>query len=188
MHTSFRFFRSATLLKQQRLGVPPNKGQILRAKVIARLRQSPYLETNFVVRDNSFFGLTDQPELSQRYNDQYFENIFNSDYVICCRGSANYSVRLFEVLNCGRIPLFINTDCELPWDSEIDWKQYCVWVEENELDRIGDKVRDFHQQLTPDAFVELQYRCRDLWKQWLSPEGFFTHFQQYALQNLIKPC
>ena len=180
-------YHTTMLAKQRRLGVSPNKGQILRSRAIHLLRQSPYVQTNFIVRDRSFFDLKNDPILARQNAAEYFQNILDSDYVLCCRGSANYSIRLFEVLSSGRIPVFINTDCVLPWDASIDWKKYCVWVEENELHLIGEKVMEFHQRLSPGGFIELQHQCRKLWREWLSSEGFYTHFQQYIRQHLTKP-
>ena len=64
------------------------------------------------------------------------------------RGGGNYSLRLYETLCLGRIPLFINTDCVLPFENNIDWKELCLWVDENDLDRIGEIVLDFHSSIS----------------------------------------
>jgi len=86
---------------------------------------------------------------------------------------------LYETLSFGRIPIFINTDCVLPYDFAIDWKKYCVWVDESELPFIADKVADFHNALAPQEFEDLQYECRRMWEEWLSPEGFFDNFYRH---------
>ena len=75
--------------------------------------------------------------------------------------------------------IFVNTDCVLPYDFAIDWKKYCVWVEESELSSIAEKVLDFHSKLSDREFVELQYECRNLWEKWLSPEGFFKNIYRH---------
>jgi len=49
------------------------------------------------------------------------------------------SYRLYEALCCGRIPVFIDTDCVLPYDFMIDWKKYFVWVDQSELPLIAEK-------------------------------------------------
>lgn len=84
--------------------------------------------------------------LIQKQNARYefVKNMQESDYIINCRGSGNYSHRLIETLCCGKIPIFIDTDCVLPYDSAINWKNYCIWVEENEVPFIAEKVLDFH--------------------------------------------
>jgi hypothetical protein len=151
----------------------------LRARAMAFLKQSPLTETNFVIRNGFWAGVApagtevDYGRLQSARID-YVTNMVNSDYVLCLRGGGNFSYRLYETLSCGRIPVFVNTDCSLPYDQVINYKDYCVWVEEDELPRIGEKVAAFHEGLTPAAFIELQHACRRLWETSLSPFGFFS--------------
>ena len=105
--------------------------------------------------------------------------MFASDYVLCARGHGNYSIRFYETLSSGRIPVFINTDCVLPFEEWIDWKRYCVWVEEHEVARVAEKVAEFHDGLSDGEFRDRQRACRQLWSEWLSPLGFFTNFRRY---------
>lgn len=171
-------YHGAMLTRQGRMGVSPYKGQILRAKALDILADNPLVDTNFVIRNRSVFFEGDLDQ-KQKVRFEFVQNMVASDYILCCRGSANYSNRLFEVLCCGRIPIFIDTDCVLPFDFAIDWKKYCVWVDEKELPQIAEKVAEFHNNLSPQEFVDLQHECRRLWKEWLSPEGFFANFYRH---------
>lgn len=110
---------------------------------------------------------------------QHVENMFESDYVLCTRGSGNYSIRFYETLCNGRIPVFVNTDCVLPFEEWIDWRQYCVWVEAREVSRVAERVAEFHQSLSPAEFKDRQRACRSLWEEWLSPYGFFKNIRRY---------
>jgi hypothetical protein len=115
--------------------------------------------------DNSF----DRMQTARR---EYVQNIVDSDYVLCARGAGNFSYRLYETLSCGRIPVFVDTDCVLPLEDEIDWRALCVWVDARGVDTIGKRVRSFHERLSPEAFIELQRRARATWEEFLSPLGF----------------
>jgi hypothetical protein len=150
---------------------------ILRANLLKKLAKNKSLKANFIIR-SQFYGKV-LPERKQLERQEYIENIITSDYVLCVRGAGNFSYRLYETLSSGRIPVFVNTDCVLPYDFEINWKDYCVWVEESEIDQIDRKIADFHAKLTPEAFVDLQKRCRQLWEDYLSPEGFFKNFYRH---------
>jgi hypothetical protein len=158
-------------------------GHRLRGRGLGFLKKSRDVETNFIIRD-AFYGEAFQVEagnlaLVQRFRQEFVQNLMESDYILCVRGNGNFSYRLYETLSCGRIPVFIDTDCVLPYDFAIDWKDYCVWVELQELPHIGEKVAEFHARLSPGDFKELQLRCRDFWQQWLSPEGFFANFYRH---------
>ncbi len=91
--------------------------------------------------------------------------------MVCVRGSGNFSVRLYETLAMGRIPVFVNTDCILPFTEAIDWKEHVVWVEADEIDNIGTIVFEFHKTLSKDSFVQLQQRNRSLWESKLQLRG-----------------
>ncbi|HJU48582.1 MAG TPA: exostosin family protein, partial [Gaiellaceae bacterium] len=103
-----------------------------------------------------------------------------SDYVVCARGGGNFSYRLYEALSLGRIPIFIDTDCVLPFETEIDWRSLCVWVDERELDEIGDRLAAFHAALDGDGLEERQRECRRVFETYLSVEGFFRHLARRA--------
>lgn len=153
----------------------------VRTNVLQRIKRSRLVKTNFIIR-NQYFGDT-KVEHRPQQQMEYLDNTINSDYVVCIRGAANVSFRLYETLCFGRIPVFINTDCVLPYDFMVDWKQYCVWVDESEIDQIDQKIMEFHNNLSPEEFIDLQKRCRAFWKEYLSPEGFFKHFHEHFEQR-----
>lgn len=159
--------------------ISPYEGHSLRYKALHYLSANSKVETNFTDRNNYIFLSNQDKELKQKVRLEFVQNIVDSDYTVCCRGSANCSYRLFETLCCGRIPVFIDTDCVLPYDFVIDWKKYCVWVDEKELSQIAEKVAEFHDKISPQEFVDLQHECRKLWKEWLSSEGFFANFYRH---------
>jgi len=147
-----------------------------RAKLLQLLEQSPRVTTNFVYREHYRAGAITEAARDQTTRE-YYENIRNSDYVVCVRGGGNFSVRLYETLMMGRIPIFVNTDCLLPFPEQISWKSHTVWVEWKDRHRIAEVVAEFHQSITDADFEELQMRNRYLWQQGLSVRGIFGHLQ-----------
>jgi hypothetical protein len=141
----------------------------IRAEALDALGSTRGLRTNVVLRDAFFHKLGDLPRLRV----EYVENMVASDYVLCVRGSGNFSYRLYETLSCGRIPVFVDTDCVLPYDWEIDWRHLCVWVDADDVKAIGRRVRAYHEALSAAEFEERQRECRAVWEQWISPTGFF---------------
>jgi hypothetical protein len=151
-------------------------------RAIKRLLQSNHLETNFIIRDKSEFTWSFGYLLAQRNSKtvdlrkQYLDNILQSDYVLCVRGLGNYSIRLYETLCLGRIPVIIDTDLVLPFHQILDWKSFAIIVHEKEIRYLPEIVAEFHRNLKPEQFLELQVRCRRVWEEWLSPHGFFSKF------------
>ena len=105
---------------------------------------------------------------------EYFQNICETDYTLGIRGTGNFSTRFYETLALGRIPIFVNTDCILPFEKEINWKEHVVWVEENELSEIDKKISDFHNSLDKVNFKQLQLKNRLLWEKYFSFPGFIN--------------
>lgn len=174
------FYHGKKLSVNRKLDIPPYySGHILRFQALPILSKSPLIETNFVERERPVFFNEPDLHLQKKIRSEFVQNMVESDYIFCCRGSGNYSFRFYEALCCGRIPVFIDTDCVLPYDFEIDWKKYCVWVDESELPLIAEKIAEFHENLSPQEFVDLQHECRRVWEQRISPEGFFANFYRH---------
>ncbi|WP_417860794.1 exostosin domain-containing protein [Winogradskyella sediminis] len=143
-----------------------------RYKILKRLESHSKLHTNFIYREKYRAG-SQNAEQRAASTQAFFDNIKDSDYVVCVRGAGNFSVRLYETLAMGRIPVFVNTDCILPLADEVDWKRHVVWIAVKDLDIIGERVLTFHRALTARSFKDLQQRNRKLWDEKLRLKGFF---------------
>ncbi|MFC4739546.1 exostosin family protein [Flavobacterium ponti] len=144
-----------------------------RAKLLASLDNSNQVKTNFIYRNHYRGGALTEEERTKT-TIEYYNNILESDYILCIRGAGNFSVRLYETLMLGKIPIFINTDCLLPFDDKIDWKKHVVWVEWKDRKNLAQIVSHFHANLSTDEFVHLQLNNRKLWKETLSVEGMLA--------------
>jgi hypothetical protein len=155
-----------------------------RRQVLDTLAASPLVETNFLIRRRYGAGLQlASRETRQAAHRQFVQNILDSDYTVCMRGGGNFSVRFYETLCLGRIPIFVDTDCVLPWDDQLDYRRYCVWVDQAEISHIAEKVADCHAALVPTDFVEWQHTCRKLWTEYLFVEGFYHQLVLHLRQN-----
>ncbi len=161
---------------------PSKSAHSYRARALRGLLRQRKVATDFLIRDQfAFAGIYGQlqpggsAQSAERMRREYARNILDNPYNLCVRGIGNYSLRLFETLCCGRVPVLVDTDCVLPFDFAIDWRQHVVWVEENQIDNIAGIVADFHASHSQSEFVDLQKRNRQLWQEYLSPLGFVKH-------------
>jgi Exostosin family len=150
-----------------------------RTEALVAVEGDPRLQANFVLRDGFWAGAIGDSQALMEAREAYVRNMLDSDYVLCVRGIGNFSYRLYETLSVGRIPVFVDTDCVLPLDFEIDWRQYCVWVDKSEIGQIGERVLEFHESLGDGEFEDLQRACRRLWVSHISPQGFFASFHRH---------
>ncbi|MGO3183452.1 MAG: exostosin domain-containing protein [Aequorivita sp.] len=165
------------------VGLSPNEPQqlksstFLRASVLKDIQKSKAVVSNFILRKKYRAGVTKNKDTHQT-TLEFYDNLKDSDYVVCVRGAGNFSIRFYEALAMGRIPVFINTDCALPFDEELDWKKHVVWVEFEDRHKVAKKVVEFHKALTEREFADLQYANRKLWEERLTLDGFFKNLLQ----------
>ena len=150
------------------------RGLSLREESMRRLEKDRRITTDFI-RRTAFWGgalgrnKKPSPESRLKVRQEYLQNMANSPYVLCLRGAGNFSYRFYETLSMGRIPLFINTDCALPFENSIDWKRHVVWIEEDEISQLADKLLAFHESISESDFLKLQSENRKLWEDYLRP-------------------
>lgn len=158
------------------------KGRKIRSQVFKSFKNSLGITTNFIFRERYYDGLdhlpSDHPKVAS-IQKTFYDNIQQSDYILCPRGGGNYSIRFYETLAMGRIPIFINTDCTLPFDWIIDWKKYCIWVEESQINNLPGIIKNYHNSISSSNFEKQQQTCRELWLEWLSYEGYAKNFHKH---------
>lgn len=147
----------------------------LRASVLKDLQQSELVDTSFILRDEYRAGVIKKKD-THATTLEFYDNLKNAPYVVCVRGGGNFSVRFYEALAMGRIPVFIDTDCSLPLADKVNWKKHIVWVDYKDRHRAAERVRAFHQSLSESEFVALQHANRKLWTKKMTLGGFFKAF------------
>ena len=146
----------------------------LRKNILAYIEKSDLINSIIIRRIKYKGGKIKDLTYQNRVKKEFFQNICETDYTLGIRGTGNFSTRFYETLALGRIPIFVNTDCILPFEDEINWKEHLVWVEENELAGIDKKISDFHNSLDKVNFKQLQLKNRLLWEKYFSFPGFIN--------------
>ena len=168
---------------------PQRSSHSYRARTLITLLRSNKVVCNFLIKNKFGFGALglnsgNTGESNEEFRLKYINNILGSDYTVCARGYGNNSIRLYETMCCGRIPVFLNTDCVLPFENEIDWKNLCVWVERKDMNKIAEKISKYHANINSEQFKERQLLMRSLWEKYFSPQAFFSQVPEIV--NTIK--
>ena len=147
------------------------RGLSLRRRAVDTLRRTPGIRVDADAR--ATFGGGAHADANRRAERVAFlRNLFANAYTLCLRGKGNFSFRFYEVLSAGRVPLFVDTRCVLPFEDELDWRSLLAWCDVGELKSIGDRVRAFGARLDDKAFARQQETLRDVWTSHCSPLGF----------------
>ena len=115
---------------------------------------------------------------------EFYQNIFNNLYTFCLRGTGNFSARFFETLAMGRIPVLVDTDCRLPFHNEIEWKQHCIMIPEKEVNKLGEKIFNFHNDHSEKELNDIQVNNRMIWETYLMKESYFINLANHLKQSM----
>tara|TARA_A100001515_G_scaffold144994_1_gene151201 strand:+ start:89 stop:958 length:870 start_codon:yes stop_codon:yes gene_type:complete len=95
-----------------------------------------------------------QPQWSEVVTaDQFslFEELSaRSKFVLCPRGYAATSVRMYETFQYGAIPVYISDDFILPWEDEIDWSKLVVKVTVDQLPELEQILDSYSEEKWKD--------------------------------------
>lgn len=152
------------------------RGIFFRRKAMYKLKKFGLLKTEFIIRKSysAQKGLDGLRKITPAEAErQYVHNMINSDFVLCPKGNANGSIRFYEALSMGRLPILINTDCPLPMSDFINYHDFTVNVDYTDIDKIGHKVKDFYDGLSEPEYIRRQQMAREAF-QLLKPEALFS--------------
>ncbi|MEN3322504.1 exostosin family protein [Mariniflexile soesokkakense] len=182
-HFKFKFKRTMGFVLADRQTFYPSS--IKRAGYLHKLRLSKGLKTNFILRNHYRAGVQTEAD-KQTSTQEFYNNVFNNAYTFCSRGVGNFSVRFYETLAVGRIPILLNTDCRLPLSDIIDWNKHIVVLDIKKKASLGSQMIDFHNSISDNEFEELQKSNRNLWETHLMRPLYFIKIHDAFLNKVNR--
>ena len=77
----------------------------------------------------------------------------------------------------GRIPIIIDTDIDLPFEDYINYNNFILKININDLDNIENIVINYWNNISD--YTELQKNIVFFWESHLSPLGFIDTLNKY---------
>ena len=130
-----------------------------RIGLITKIKNNDQIRDNFILRQHFWGGNPHNKQIIKDFND----NIANSHFTVGNRGVGNFSMRFYQTLSGGRIPILLDTDIPLPFSDEIDWENTIVLGKTP--DELVEKVLDFWNNRD---IVKLQIKCKDIYDKYFS--------------------
>jgi hypothetical protein len=122
-------------------------------------------------------GFGKSADIYQQWQTEYFRVMYDSMFVLCPRGNAPSSYRIFEAMKAGRIPVIIADEWVPP--AGPNWSEFSLQVPEARL-------RDLPQLLErrSDCAPQMGLRASQAWARWFSKEEAFQTIVTFCLQIL----
>ena len=116
--------RPFTILNKTKLPIIGFCGKVSnhRKKLIEKLQNTSNLTTNFNIKKDFWGGDPHNKDLI----NQFCDNVIKSHFTVCNRGNGNFSMRFYQTLSAGRIPILVDTDLILPFDNIINWNEIII--------------------------------------------------------------
>ena len=114
------------------------------------------------------------------YKQRYAQLVDESKFILCPRGAGPSSMRLFETMLMGRVPVIISDQWVPPKGP--GWGNFSIRIPESDL-------QDLPSTLTrmEDRAEEMGRRARLVWEEWFSPQVSFHRIVEWCLDAQNTP-
>lgn len=109
----------------------------------------------------------------------YWQLLSESQFSLCPRGDNGSSVRFYESLAAGCIPVLLADGAELPLESMLPWDDMIVRVAESEADHWQTHVARWKAKRTDEELEVLSLHNRQMWHDWF-------HWSQLGKQLAVE--
>jgi hypothetical protein len=113
------------------------------------------------------------------YHRRYAELTKATKFVLCPRGVSASSIRLFETMRMGRVPVILSDGWIPPVGPR--WDEFSLRVPERDFARVPALL----ERLEPEA-VKMGSLARTEWERWFSQEVVFHHLVEMCLDIRAK--
>lgn len=137
-----------------------------------------------VVYDHQVHGTAKSPKelIDDDASAQYVNSLRNSIFCLCPSGTGPNSIRLWEAIGSGSIPVVMSETYDLPGNPEL-WKSAVVFCDETEA--AVEALPDQLECMTQSAGVLSNKRLalRELWRRY-SPDTFVSDVERLCLDEM----
>jgi hypothetical protein len=158
-------------------------GAVVRRLALQELRKTS-LHQEILIRE-SYGGISRLVSNSEKKRDEYVNNIADSDFVLCPRGDSNASLRFYETLSAGRIPLIPDTKIKLPYLENLNLRD-AMLIFDIFSQNLEIEILDFWSRLDSIKYQEIQERIRFIYNNYYKFDVFLKNLLNVDIQNLSK--
>jgi len=102
-----------------------------------------------------------------------------SHFVLCPRGYAPTSCRLYETMQLRAVPVYISDKFWLPWAEELDWKSICVFIKEEEISYMDLILKDC---LYSDEYKRKKQKIKEIYDKYFTFDVILSKIVERASQ------
>ncbi len=148
------------------------EGTWFRRRGLAILRASPDVVLDAIER-RSYSAHRKSIELPpEQARREYIDVTKRTHFTFAPKGDGNYSLRFYEALSLGRIPVLIDTDVRLPLENKIAFNEFIVRVPWDNIDRLPEYLMQFISAHAQGGLAPVAMRAREAFERFLYMPAF----------------
>jgi Exostosin family len=118
----------------------------------------------------------DTSEEREKTLGRFKDVMSRSKFCLCPRGVSASSIRLFEAMQAGVVPVIIADDLVLP--DGPDWEQFSITISESDISMIPEILETKDVEAKSEIMGQL---ARKAWENYFSPESSFETIISYVI-------
>ncbi|WP_173179008.1 glycosyltransferase [Desulfosarcina ovata] len=123
------------------------------------------------------------PDQTQQHMKAKLKRIMNASIAtLCPRGVGTQSIRFFETMAMGRLPVVISDRYVFPLNNTIDYDQFVIRIKETRISQFPERLAAVFGRLSPDDSRKMGARARQVWSDYFSP----SKYEKYILLTLSE--
>jgi len=103
---------------------------------------------------------------------------------LCPRGNGSSSIRFYETMCMGRIPVHVSDAYVLPFGKDIDYSQFCLFIPEAEVWQAGTILHSWLAERDKEQLMAMCRRARQVWERHFRPEDQAGVCLEYMRRHL----
>ncbi|MDL2210815.1 glycosyltransferase family 47 protein [Desulfovibrio sp. OttesenSCG-928-O18] len=148
------------------------------AAVASIKKQAPELrffadvDNSFVVRDGYFFNtrVSGDPAKTARRQELFRASLKESLTVLCPPGVGPHSIRLYETMSMGRVPVLFGDDAVYPLAKLVGYEDFCLVIPHDEIMNTGNILKAWLAAKGEETLHEMGVAACRAWNRYLVPE------------------
>ncbi|MGC9602320.1 MAG: exostosin family protein [Minisyncoccia bacterium] len=160
------------------------KGVFFRMQAIGLLKRSPLVASNFLLRPSYSGHLNTAADAQETLRREFVDTLLASDYCLDVRGDANNSMRLFEILSLGRIPVIVDTERNFPFSEHLKYQEFSLMVDFRDIKKLPEHIAEFHRNLTEEQFENMQKKARAVYLQYFRIDALMPYIAKEISERM----
>lgn len=111
------------------------------------------------------------PQVSFDSLEYFIEVTSSSKFGLAPRGYGKQSFRFYEIMQLGVVPVYISDEFYLPWSDELNWNDFCVLINEDDLPNVDSILRSIDDK----SYNKLLENGKKVYDEYFTLEGVFKN-------------